>query len=176
MTEDFRTGMVELLPRLRRFALLLCGDLDRAEDLTQETCLKALANSGQWTAGTRLDSWMYKIAQNIWYDRLRASKSRGITVDIDDALDVIGEDGRRVGESRLMLGHVARHIGQLPSEQQLLIALVCADGLTYREAADALDLPIGTVMSRLARARKALHEAIGGSVADGSAAIGSKHT
>ncbi len=157
MTEDIRARMVEMLPRLRRFAFLLSGDMDRAEDLTQETCVRALANAEQWTKGTRLDSWMYRIAQNLWYDRLRANKVRGIVVEIDDALDIVGEDGRKVTDSRLLLNQVIAHIGELTSEQQLLITMVCVDNMSYREAAEALGVPIGTVMSRLARARKALH-------------------
>lgn len=162
MTEDIRARMVEMLPRLRRFAFLLSGDMDRAEDLTQETCVRALANSDQWARGTRLDSWMYRIAQNLWYDRLRANKVRGIVVDIDDALDVVGDDGRKVADSRVLLNQVIKCIGELTSEQQVLITLVCVDNMSYREAADTLGVPIGTVMSRLARARKALHVSMNG--------------
>ncbi len=176
MTEDIRARMVELLPRLRRFAFLLSGDMDRAEDLTHETCVRALANSDQWTKGTRLDSWMYRIAQNLWYDRLRASKVRGIVVEIDDALDVAGDDGRRVVEGRLLLSQVIKAIGDLAPEQQLLITMVCVDNMSYREAADALGVPIGTVMSRLARARKALHVSMNGEHDDhssGSKSMGS---
>ena len=157
MTEDIRARMVELLPRLRRFAFLLSGDMDRAEDLTQEACARALAHADQWTKGTRLDSWMYRIAQNIWYDRLRASKVRGIVVEIDDALDVVGDDGRRVVEGRLLLDQAIRCMGELTADQQLLITMVCVDNMSYREAADVFGVPVGTVMSRLARARKALH-------------------
>ncbi|MEQ1710887.1 MAG: sigma factor-like helix-turn-helix DNA-binding protein, partial [Hyphomicrobium sp.] len=86
-----------------------------------------------------------------------ANKVRGIVVEIDDALDIVGEDGRKVTDSRLLLNQVIAHIGDLTSEQQLLITMVCVDNMSYREAAEALGVPIGTVMSRLARARKALH-------------------
>ncbi len=160
MSNDIRDRMVELLPRLRRFAYALTGNLDKADDLVQETCARALANADQWQAGTRLDSWMYRIAQNLWFDRMRATKVRGEVVDVDTAIDLVGSDGRDVTESRLTLKAVAQSISRLPADQQLVIAHVCIDGLSYKDAAEALGIPIGTVMSRLARARSALHLAI----------------
>lgn len=160
MANDIRDRMVELLPRLRRFAYALTGNLDKADDLVQETCARALASADQWQAGTRLDSWMYRIAQNLWFDRMRATKVRGEVVDVDTATDLVGSDGRDVTESRLTLQVVAKSIAQLPADQQLVIAHVCIDGLSYKDAAEALGIPIGTVMSRLARARRALHEAM----------------
>ena len=152
--------MVELLPRLRRFAYALTGNLDKADDLVQETCARALASADQWQAGTRLDSWMYRIAQNIWYDQLRATKVRGEVIDVDTAIDLVGSDGRNVTESRLTLQAVSKSISQLPADQQLVIAHVCVDGLSYKDAAEVLGIPIGTVMSRLARARQTLHAAM----------------
>jgi RNA polymerase sigma-70 factor, ECF subfamily len=160
VANDIRDRMVELLPRLRRFAYALTGNMDKADDLVQETCARALASADQWQAGTRLDSWMYRIAQNLWFDRMRATKVRGEVVDVDTAIDLVGEDGRDVTESRLTLQVVAKSIAQLPADQQLVIAHVCIDGLSYKDAADALGIPIGTVMSRLARARRALHSAL----------------
>lgn len=103
---------------------------------------------------------MYRIAQNLWFDRMRSQKARGEVVDIDSALELAGSDGRDVTDSRLTLQVVAKSIAKLPADQQLVIAHVCIDGLSYKEAAEALEVPIGTVMSRLARARKALHEAL----------------
>ena len=150
--------MVELLPRLRRFSYALTGNLDMADDLVQETCARALASADQWQAGTRLDSWMYRIAQNLWYDRLRATKVRGEVVDVDDAIDLIGSDGRQVTESRLTLRAVAKSISELPADQQLVLTHVCVDGMSYKDAADALGIPIGTVMSRWAR--QTLHSAL----------------
>jgi RNA polymerase sigma-70 factor (ECF subfamily) len=154
--------MVELLPRLRRFAVALTGDLDQADDLVQETCMRALSRVEQWQPGTRLDSWMYRIAQNLWLDRMRAKKVRGEQVDVEAAEAVIGPDGRTVVESRLTLAAVSAAMAQLPNEQRVLIALVCIDGLSYKEAADITGTPIGTVMSRLARARRELHALLEG--------------
>jgi RNA polymerase sigma-70 factor (ECF subfamily) len=103
---------------------------------------------------------MYRTAQNLWFDRMRATKVRGEVVDVDTAVDLIGSDGRDVTESRLTLQVVSKSIAQLPADQQLVIAHVCIDGMSYKDAADALGIPIGTVMSRLARARRALHSAL----------------
>lgn len=104
---------------------------------------------------------MYRIAQNIWLDRGRAKKVRGESVNIDDVPNIQGVDGRDVTERRLTLAAVNKEMRNLTDDQRALIALVCVDGLSYQEAADALQLPIGTVMSRLARARKALNAALG---------------
>lgn len=153
--------MVELLPRLRRFAFVLTRDMETSDDLVQETCLRALASAELWQAGTRLDSWMYRIAQNIWIDRMRAKKVRGEVIDVDTATDLIGSDGRQVTEGRLTLNVVTRHMQALPPDQQIVLTLVSIDGLSYKEAAEKLGVPMGTVMSRLARARKALHAAMG---------------
>jgi RNA polymerase sigma-70 factor (ECF subfamily) len=150
--------MIEFLPRLRRFAYALTGDLDRADDLVQETCLRALSRQEQWQPGTRLDSWMFRIAQNLWLDRVRALKVRGEPVDPDSMPEISGLDGRDVTESRLTLDAVKEGIARLPVEQQVLIALVCVDGLTYKQTAEIVDIPIGTVMSRLARARRSLND------------------
>jgi RNA polymerase sigma-70 factor (ECF subfamily) len=149
--------MVELMPRLRRFAVALTGDLDQADDLVQETCMRALARVGQWQPGTRLDSWMYRIAQNIWLDRMRARRVRGEGIAMEAAEAISGSDGRDVVESRLSLAAVAAAMATLPEDQRVLVALVCIDGISYKEAAVITGAPIGTVMSRLARARRELH-------------------
>lgn len=153
MTDDLRRQVVALLPRLRRFAYALTRDMDRGDDLVQEVCVRALSRLDQWQEGTRLDSWLYRITQNLWLDHLRAGKVRGEQVDIDAVHDIAGDDGRDITESRQNLSVVAKAIEKLPPDHRLVIALVCIDGLSYKEAADILDVPIGTVMSRLARAR-----------------------
>ena len=162
MTDEFRTRVVELMPRLRRFALVMTGDLDQADDLVQETCMHALARVAQWQPGTRLDSWMYRIAQNIWLDRMRARKVRGVSVGVEAAEEMSGSDGRKVVESRQDLAAVSAAMAELPEDQRALVALVCIDGLSYKEAAEITETPIGTVMSRLARARRELHARLQG--------------
>jgi RNA polymerase sigma-70 factor (ECF subfamily) len=160
--DGFREEMIAFLPRLSRFAYSLTGNMDQRDDLVQETCARALAHRDQWQPGTRLDSWMFRIAQNIWFDRKRAEKSRGGSVDIHAVDDLVGCDGRAVTQSRLDLAEVLRGLDRLSPQHRVLIALVCVEGLTYREAADVLDIPVGTVMSRLSRARLALHDAVYG--------------
>jgi RNA polymerase sigma-70 factor, ECF subfamily len=164
--DDVRDQLLRLLPRLRRFAQTLTCDRDRADDLVQDTIVRALTRIDQFQPGTRLDSWMFKIAQNLWFNRLSAATLRGPVEPIDAAEEVMGSDGRDVTENRLTLAAVNRGIKQLPVNQRVLIALVCVEGLSYKEAADVLDVPIGTVMSRLARARTALFAAIEPSVSD----------
>jgi RNA polymerase sigma-70 factor (ECF subfamily) len=165
MHDDLREELVRLLPRLRRFAYSLSRDADKCNDLVQETCARALTKLDLWQPGTRFDSWLFRMAQNIWLDRMRAEKSHGETVDIDTAFDIVDTDGRDVTESRLTLEEVNRGIAKLAMDQQVLVALVCVDGMSYKEAAEVLGLPIGTVMSRLSRARLALHEAVFGDTA-----------
>jgi RNA polymerase sigma-70 factor (ECF subfamily) len=154
--DDIRLRIVAFVPRLRRFAYALTGDIDKGDDLVQETCARALSRLDQFKPGTALESWLFRIAQTQWLDRLRAQKVRGGTVDIEAAIDVAGEDGRMVTESRLTLAKVSQGIARLPPEQQVLLALIVVDGHSYKEAAETLDVPVGTVMSRLARARLSL--------------------
>lgn len=120
--------------------------------------MRALSKLDQWQEGTRLDSWLFRIAQNLWFDKLRASKVRGERIDIDALENQVGEDGREVTESRLTLDAVASALSELPPDQKVVIALVSIEGLSYKDASDVLGIPIGTVMSRLARARAALHD------------------
>jgi len=158
VTEDTSRELVALLPRLRRFAYALAGDAARADDLVQEGCARAFAHLDAYRPGTRLDSWMYRIIRNIWLNQKRDQAVRGTPVDLDDAPEPAGEDGRDVTESRLTLNKVLAALMKLPREQQELIALVCFEGVSYQEAADILDIPLGTVTSRLARGRRALYE------------------
>jgi RNA polymerase sigma-70 factor, ECF subfamily len=160
VTDDIRARMVAVLPRLRRFAYALTGNTEQGDDLVQDACLRALSRMDLWQPGTRLDSWMYRIAQNIWLDRLRANKVRGEIVGIETMEGVTGSDGRQVAESELTLQAVAAAMAQLPAEQRAMVALVCIEGASYKEAAEVAGVPVGTVMSRLARARRSLHAII----------------
>jgi RNA polymerase sigma-70 factor (ECF subfamily) len=158
--DTFREQMIAFLPRLSGFALALTGNADLRDDLVQETCARALLHKDQWQPGTRLDSWMFRIAQNLWLDMKRTEKFRGEPIDIESVADLMESDGQGLVDSRLALGEVLRGLEQLSPEHRVLIGLVCVDGMTYKQAAEVLELPLGTVMSRLARARLALHDAI----------------
>ncbi|MEL6768572.1 MAG: RNA polymerase sigma factor [Pseudomonadota bacterium] len=157
MTEEIRANLAVLVPRLRRFALALCGNRDEGDDLVQTACLKALDRAGQFQPGTRLDSWMFRIVQTTFIDERRKRSRRGHTAP-PEALDTLSDDGRdaRSRDDRLLLGRIREAIAELPEEQRLVIGLVAIEGYTYKETAEILDIPVGTVMSRLARARARL--------------------
>ena len=161
MTDDMRQEMVRLLPRLRRFAYAITGSAEKGDDLVQATCERALRRAELWQPGTRLDSWMFRIAQNLWRDRLRSEKRANYSDSPPEDLEIPGTDGRQVMDARIALAQVRDAVAKLPEEQRVLVALVCVDGVSYRQAASILDVPIGTVMSRLARARRTLSVQMG---------------
>lgn len=158
--DAMRREMVVVLPKLRRFAYGLTGSIDEGDDLVQAACERALDRAHQWRSDTRLDSWMYKIVQNLWIDRIRRDR-RLTVVGEDNDLDVfLGGDAGNETEQRLLLGTVQDRIAALPPDQRNVLLLITVEGVSYKEAAAILDIPIGTVMSRLARARIALGKAL----------------
>lgn len=158
---DFRQQLVALLPRLRRFALTLSQTPHDADDLVQAAVERALRYASTWQPGTALDSWMYKIVQNLWRDELRAHRRR--VEPLDETHDVIGVDGRDSHFQQLQWAEARTAMLALPEDQRLVLGLVVLDGLSYQQAADTLDVPIGTVMSRLSRARARMAAQLGGS-------------
>jgi RNA polymerase sigma-70 factor (ECF subfamily) len=151
----FGDQLIAVLPRLRRFARGLSGSAVDADDLVQAACERALARRHQFQEGTRFDSWMFRIVQTIWIDQIRSREVR--KQDSDYGEDRLGTDEpvRRV-EARLALSEVRRAVDRLPPDQRTVLLLVTVDGLSYKEAAAVVQVPVGTVMSRLARARTAL--------------------
>ena len=161
LPSPFANDLVALLPRLRRFARALSGSADRADDLVQSACERALRAQASFVPGTRLDAWMFRIIRNLWIDGLRADGGGARRqVPIEEADAVTAPHGPAAAEAALALDDVRRAMAALPEPQREIIVLVCIEGLSYREAAEVLDVPIGTVMSRLARARLALAAAI----------------
>lgn len=161
VTEAMRSAIVAALPRLRRFCQAMAGNPDDGDDLMQATVERALSRHTQFEPGTRVDSWMYRIAQNLHIDGARSRQRRGVSVPIEDLPERIGEDGRAVVEGRSELAMAQRALAQLPEDQRAAFVLVVIEGLSYREAADTLEVPIGTIMSRIARARGRIGEALG---------------
>jgi RNA polymerase sigma-70 factor, ECF subfamily len=155
-TAMVREEIVALVPRLRRFCLALTRSADTGDDLAQSTIERALSRIDQWQQGTRLDSWMFRIAQNMFIDEVRASKRRGTQVDVETLEAVAGDDGRRITEARSDIERARQAIAALPDDQRALVALVIIDGQSYKEASAILDIPIGTVMSRISRARQSI--------------------
>jgi RNA polymerase sigma-70 factor (ECF subfamily) len=153
--------MVVLLPRLRGFAYSLAGTMDEADEIVQAACERALARLDQFQQGTRLDHWMFRIVKTVTIDRARRRKIRS-TVALDEGAGEIGFDARihEQTEARLALESVRREIGRLSAEQRELLFLVAIEGMSYQDAATTLEIPIGTVMSRLSRARQRLAVAI----------------
>jgi RNA polymerase sigma-70 factor (ECF subfamily) len=164
--DPVRAEMLAMLPRLRRFALALTGRVEQADDLVQDTVERALRNIDRWTPGTRMDSWMFRIAQNHWIDTIRRGKVRGQQAGLEEAENV-GFDGARAVEAQLTLSRTKVALAELPEEQRSVIALVLIEGLSYREVSDILGVPIGTVTSRLARGREALAARVFGKEAEG---------
>lgn len=158
---DFGRQLIAFLPNMRRFAVSLCRSRDLADDLVQTACERALQSSHAFVPGTRFDAWIFRILRNLWIDHQRRQKTAGPSEDIADRPDLIGASGEREMEARLTLNTVSEAIMQLADDQREVLLLVCVEDLSYREAADVLDIPMGTVMSRLSRARRNIAAATG---------------
>jgi len=151
---SFPDRLVAIVPRLRRFCHGLCGDRDRGDDLLQATVERALARQMQWQEGTSLGNWLMRIASNLNIDRLRSDKSRGTVVELDELDEAPGADALALLEFRSELSAVSAALAAMPGELAAVLACVVLDDRSYREAADILEIPIGTVMSRMSRARQ----------------------
>jgi RNA polymerase sigma-70 factor, ECF subfamily len=157
MSPSFSDQLIAVLPRLRRFARGLAGTAAEADDLVQAACERALARAHQFQEGTRFDSWMFRIVQTIWIDQLRARDVRREGTE-DEGMQIGTDESVRRAEARISLQEVRAVLRQLPIDQRMALLLVTVDGLSYKEAAEVVDVPVGTIMSRLARARVALAE------------------
>jgi RNA polymerase sigma-70 factor (ECF subfamily) len=156
MAEDVRRLLAAVVPRLRRFGLALTGSRADADDLVQMACERALRRGEQLRDHARLDAWLYGIVRHLWIDEIRARRVRRHS-GLDEAGEIEGMSGAAAAEGVVMLGAVRRCLEAMSSDHRTILILVCVDGLSYREAAEVLAVPIGTVMSRLARARQELH-------------------
>lgn len=162
MSGDVGQQLIALLPRLRRFAISLGGTRDRADDLVQTACERALAHSKSFVPGTRFDAWVFRILRNAWIDTFRRGRLDRAADPIEDhEMKLVGAGGPAAMEARLTLQAVAGIIATLPDDQREVMLLVCVEEFTYAEAAEIAGIPIGTVMSRLARARAKLAERAG---------------
>jgi len=157
--QQFRAELVSLLPRLRRFGRAIARNREDADDLAQVAVERALTRREQWEPGTRMLSWMFKIMNNAWIDEVRARTRR-------DQIFAPEEAGEHVGvspmDNPLNALAVRKAIERLNDEQRIAVGLVLVEGLPYKEAADVLGVPIGTVTSRLARAREQLQAMLSG--------------
>jgi RNA polymerase sigma-70 factor (ECF subfamily) len=159
MTSADLPGMLpEMLPRLWAFALRISRNRHDAEDLVQRACVRALERSHQLRPDTSPLSWMFSIVHSTWINELRARnvRSRSSMAWDNSFLETVADPSARTPETDVMNGQILSAVERLPEAQRIVMLLVTVEGLTYSEAAKVLDVPIGTVMSRLARARQAI--------------------
>ena len=150
---NFGDQVGTLLPRLRRFARALTRHPQDADDLVQLAVERALTRRKQWRPESSLTNWMLAIVRNAWIDETRARKRRDTVMAPEDAAAEVGDTGT---DRDIELWSIQSALERLPEEQRLAVALVLVEGLSYREAAQVMDVPIGTLTSRLARGRLAL--------------------
>jgi len=159
--DEVRAQLGPLLPRLRRFARVITRHAADADDLVQVAVEKALVRADQWRPGSKLDSWMFGIMKNAWIDEIRSRRRR-------ERVHAPEEAGTAVGDASAAARDIALSVqvalSQLPEDQRVAVALVLVEGLSYKDAAEALDIPIGTLTSRLARGREALQAILGDDV------------
>ena len=142
-----------LLPRLRRFARALTRHPQDADDLVQLAVARALTRSKQWRPDSSLTNWMLAIVRNAWIDETRSRRRRNAVLVPEDEAAEVGDTG---SDRDIEWWSIQSALERLPEEQRLAVALVLVEGLSYREAAEVMNVPIGTLTSRLARGRLAL--------------------
>jgi RNA polymerase sigma-70 factor (ECF subfamily) len=151
--------LVAAIPRLRRYARVLTGEATRADDLVQDTLARAWEKRRLWQAGTDLRAWLFTVMHNVFVNQRALARRESLNVSIDEE----GEAGevwqlpvRPNQQARVELAELLVRVGRLPAEQREVLLLAAVEELKYEEIAAALDIPIGTVMSRLSRAREKL--------------------
>jgi RNA polymerase sigma-70 factor (ECF subfamily) len=152
-----RNELIAALPRLRRYARLLTGDRCRADDLVQDALERALERESTFRSGANLRAWLFSLMHNLFIDGVRAREVVDWSVDSSELPEVVASQQSDPAQLR----DIHSALEKLPVDQREVLLLVAVEGLRYREAAEALGLPIGTVMSRLARAREKMQDLLG---------------
>lgn len=153
---DLREQLIELIPQMRRFACGLSGSRDRGDELVQAACERLLMHQSRLRSDTRLDSWLYRVIRNLHLDSVRsqAVRDRGRQqLQQSEELQAVARDAM---DDQLLIREVQRAMQQLSEAHRAVLMLICVEGRSYREAADILQVPMGTVTSRLIRARRSL--------------------
>ena len=153
---DLDKQLVDLIPRLRRFSRGLTGNREQGDELVQAACERLLRHQSRLRADTRLDSWLFRVIRNLHVDSIRAQAVRDRTAQTVRQEARTREEGIDTLHDHLTVHEVQRAMLRLSEEHRSALMLVCVEGLSYREAAEVLQVPMGTVTSRLTRARKAL--------------------
>src|SRR5689334_18452850 len=167
MTPEFGKLLEMQIPRLRRYARALTRDTVRADDLVQDCLVRAVAKSHLWQPGTDLRAWLFTILHNTHVNTVRKAVREGINIDVDEVASVL--TAKAAQSSRLQLRDLDRAMTRLPEEQRQVVLLISLEGMSYEQAADVLSVPVGTVRSRLSRAREALRRTMG--LRDGEAIL-----
>src|SRR5947208_12881679 len=154
-SDELREELVMRQPRLRRFARALARDVHDADDLVQIAVERALTRGAQLRAGAPLSSWMFGIVRNAWLDELRARGRRARVFAPEESAERVGDASQGAHAETLA---VQDALARLPEAQCEAVALVLIEGFSYKEAAHIMEVPIGTLTSRLARGREALQE------------------
>lgn len=163
--DDFGAQVSAVIPRLRRYARALTGDTLAADDLVQDTLERALAKRHLWRPGSDLRAWMFTIMHNVFVNQRRARNAEA-TVTLEDEANEV--PARTSTVDLLEVGEIDGAIRQLPIEQREVLLLVALEQLSYEETAQALGIPLGTVMSRLHRARERVRMLLNGEIAPGT--------
>jgi RNA polymerase sigma-70 factor (ECF subfamily) len=160
---DIRDELMEHVPRLRRYARALIHNQDLADDLVQDTLERALSRSTLFEPGTDLRAWLFTIMHNIFANQARKASMRGVHVMLDDDSIVESELAVEAAETRsLEIRDLDYALQRLPAEQRAVVLLVGLEEMSYADVALTLDIPIGTVMSRLSRGRERLRTIMAG--------------
>ena len=155
--------LIAAIPRLRRYARVLTGDASRADDLVQDTLARAWEKRALWQAGTDLRAWLFTVMHNLFVNQraLARRDSANVSLDGPGAPAEIWQVSVRPGQlAHVELNEVLQQLGRLPSEQREVLILAAVEEMKYEEIAQVLDIPVGTVMSRLSRAREKLRRIV----------------
>ena len=155
MADSARDKILQEIPRLRRYARALTGNRESADDLVQDSLERACSRFHLWRHGTNLRAWLFTIMHNVHANTVRRAKSRPILTAMPENLDAVT---RPAQHDRLELEALAESLDLLTDEHREVILLVGLEEMSYAETAGVLDIPVGTVMSRLSRARTRLKE------------------
>ena len=154
------TGLLESeIPRLRRYARALTRDPGRADDLVQSCLVRALTKQHLWREGTDLRAWLFTILHNLHVNEVRRSARDGAAVPVEDVEMAL--PAKESASDCLRLRDLDRALGRLPEEQRQIVLLAGLEGMRYEQIAQILDIPVGTVRSRLSRGRETLRVMIG---------------
>ena len=159
---DIRESIVEHIPRLRRYARAMTGNSTRADDLVQDTLERAWSRRYLWRHGSDLRAWLFTIMHNIFVNQLRQNRERHGHVPFDDDNE---SSAPIASDHGLAMRDLARALEQLPAEYREVVLLVGLEQMSYNEVAKVLDVPLGTVMSRLSRGRERLRALMSGQAA-----------